>query len=213
MKNISRKVMAGFAAATLTLGLVACSSEEVSDAANEVSDAANEAGAAASSVVDEASSAVNDATDGDESEAADASEVVETTTNDAEEPEQGDMAVINTADGEAEVPAAFASAIEERVAEWGEVKEITNEAAGSLAEFDGGNLLAFASETQTAAPLVGKIAETWMSEGGLDANVGLPTGPEQVEGKGWIQEFLNGTISWQPGDNGEYEADIEETVE
>lgn len=210
MNNFSRKVLAGFSAATLAIGLVACSSEEVSDAVNDAgaaaSSVANDAGAAASSVV-------NDVTGDDETTAADASDVVETTSNNAEEPEQGEMAVLNTADGEAEVPAAFAAAIEERVAEWGPVQKITNEAAGSLAEFDAGNLLAFASENQTAVPLVGKIAESWLSEGGLDAGVGLPTAPEAAEGNGWVQQFLNGTISWAPGANGEYEATINETVE
>lgn len=120
MNNFSRKVLAGFSAATLAIGLVACSSEEVSDAVNDAgaaaSSVANDAGAAASSVV-------NDVTGDDETTAADASDVVETTSNNAEEPEQGEMAVINTADGEAEVPAAFAAAIEERVAEWGPVQK------------------------------------------------------------------------------------------
>lgn len=209
MNNISRKVMAGFAATTLAVGLVACSSDEVSDAAND-------AGAAASSVV-------NEATGGDESAAADAStdasmeqeaeDVVESTTNDPEAEDQGEMAAINTASGEVEVPAAFAPAIEEHVAKWGAVQDIKNEAAGSLAEFEDGNLLAFASETQTAVPLVGMIAETWQNEGGLDAEVGLPTAPEAVQGDGWVQQFLNGTISWMPNADGEFEATVEPTVQ
>ena len=52
------------------------------------------------------------------------------------------------------------------------------------------------------------IAETWMSEGGLDAPVGLPTSDEQRVDNGWTQEFSNGSISWLSDHQGTFSATV-----
>lgn len=66
-----------------------------------------------------------------------------------------------------------------------------------VAEYENG-MVAFNPETG-AQPLVGRIAETWEEDGGLNNKVGLPTAPEmKVEG-GWTQAFQHGTIEWKEG--------------
>lgn len=189
------------------------------DAANSAGDAAQ---SAANEATDKADSAVADATgmkgsesesegadpsDADSSDAANASEGTEASEG-AEGKDSGEKKTINTPAGDFEVPAAFASAIEEEAGEWGDVQSIENADAGSLATFAEDKLLAF-NEESGAHPIIGKIAETWKGEGGLANEVGLPTAPEQAEGNGWVQEFTNGTIKWMKGASGEYEATIE----
>ena len=114
------------------------------------------------------------------------------------------------AHGEEEVSADLAAAIEEKQAEWGDVQSVESSDKGTLATFEGGKHLVYSEETG-AQPVIGKIAETWVNEGGLDASVGLPTNPEAdaTDANGWTQEFSNGTISWTEGEDGQFKADIE----
>ncbi|WJY89414.1 LGFP repeat-containing protein [Corynebacterium confusum] len=186
MNKISRRVVAGLAAATLSFGVVACSDAE--NAANDAKDAAG--------------SAANEAT-GSNDDGAD------------DKGSNGDKKAVTTAAGEKEVPAEFASAIEDKTSEWGEPKDITEGENGSVATFDDDKLLAYSEETG-AQPVIGKIAETWTAEGGVDSKVGLPTAPEQRDDddddgfEGWKQSFTNGTIEWDyDDDHGQYEADID----
>lgn len=62
--------------------------------------------------------------------------------------------------------------------------------------YEGGRYIVHLAETG-AQPLVGMIGETWVSEGGFDAPVGLPTAAEMPngDGPGWTQEFTRGTIA------------------
>ncbi|MBD0853394.1 hypothetical protein QP986_04355 [Corynebacterium striatum] len=219
MQKITRRFTAGLAAASLSLALVACSDAE--DAANSAGDAAK---SAANEATEKAGSAVADATgakgsesesegaDADPSDAANASEGADASEGkdgeNAAGKDSGEKKTINTPAGDFEVPAAFASAIEEKAGEWGDVQSIENTDAGSLATFAEDKLLAF-SEESGAQPIIGKIAETWKGEGGLANKVGLPTAPEQAEGNGWVQKFTNGTIKWMKGASGEYEATVE----
>ncbi|MDO5032812.1 LGFP repeat-containing protein [Corynebacterium sp.] len=201
---MTRRFAAGIAAASLSLGLVACSNAE--DAANEAGDAAKSAGAEATEM---AGSAANEATEAAGSAAADASDAMKGDGSEESEGAEGsgEMTTISTAGGDVEVPADFASAIEEKSGEWGEVSEVESTDKGSVATFAEDKLLAY-SEENGAQPIIGKIAETWTNEGGLDSEVGLPKAPEQSEGTGWTQEFDNGTISWMQGESGQYEPTI-----
>ncbi|WIM68507.1 hypothetical protein QP027_03680 [Corynebacterium breve] len=116
---------------------------------------------------------------------------------------------LKTADGTVTlVPADFKAAIDEVVGEWGDPETIQQDAHGALASFKEGNLLAWAQESG-AAPLVGKIAETWANDGGLNNTIGLPTGPEEEIDGGWTQTFTNGVINWVQN-NGKWEAEIEQ---
>lgn len=215
MKKMTRRFAAGIAAATLSLGVVACSDAE--DAAKDAGDAAQ---SAASDATDAAGSAAQDAKDSmKDSESADPSDAegaedadsseAESSDSDSADSEgaEGDKESVSTANGDVEVPADFAQAIKEKAAEWGDPESIESTDVGSVATFAKDKLLAF-SEGDGSQPIIGKIAETWTEEGGLDSKVGLPTAPEKAEGNGWVQEFTNGTISWMQGESGEYEATI-----
>lgn len=197
MNKISRRVVAGLAAATLSFGVVACS-----DAENAANDAKDTAGSAANEVT---GSNDDDADDKADDKGDDADD------NGA----NGDKKTVTTAAGEKEVSADFASAIEDKTSEWGEPKDITEGENGSVATFDDDKLLAYSEETG-AQPVIGKIAETWTAEGGVDSKVGLPTAPEQRDDddddgfEGWKQSFTNGAIEWDyDDDHGQYEADID----
>ncbi|MDK8838349.1 MULTISPECIES: LGFP repeat-containing protein [unclassified Corynebacterium] len=207
MQKMTRRIVGGFAAATLSVALVACSDAE--DAANDAKDTAGSVAAdasdAAGSAVDEATSEKDKDAESSESEDADGSESEDADSKD------GDTKTVSTANGDQEVPAALASAIEEKKAEWGDVQSVESSDKGSLATFDGGNLLAMAKDDDEAQPIVGKIAETWKEQGGLDAEVGLPKAAEEkaTEGKGWTQQFDNGVISWLQDESGKFTSSVE----
>ena len=207
MQKITRRIAGGFAAATLSVALVACSDAE--DTANDAKDTAGSVAAdasdAAGSAVDEATSEKDKDAESSESEDADGSESEDADSKD------GDTKTVSTANGDQEVPAALASAIEEKKAEWGNVQSVESSDKGSLATFDGGNLLAMAKDGDEAQPIVGKIAETWKEQGGLDAEVGLPKAAEEkaTEGKGWTQQFDNGVISWLQDESGKFTSSVE----
>ena len=207
MQKITRRIAGGFAAATLSVALVACSDAE--DTANDAKDTAGSVAAdasdAAGSAVDEATSEKDKDAESSESEDADGSESEDADSKD------GDTKTVSTANGDQEVPAALASAIEEKKAEWGDVQSVESSDKGSLATFDGGNLLAMAKDGDEAQPIVGKIAETWKEQGGLDAEVGLPKAAEEkaTEGKGWTQQFDNGVISWIQDESGKFTSSVE----
>ena len=207
MQKMTRRIVGGFAAATLSVALVACSDAE--DAANDAKDTAGSVAAdasdAAGSAVDEATSEKDKDAESSESEDADGSESEDADSKD------GDTKTVSTANGDQEVPAALASAIEEKKAEWGDVQSVESSDKGSLATFDGGNLLAMAKDGDEAQPIVGKIAETWKEQGGLDAEVGLPKAAEEkaTEGKGWTQQFDDGVISWIQDESGKFTSSVE----
>ena len=207
MQKMTRRIAGGFAAATLSVALVACSDAE--DTANDAKDTAGSVAAdasdAAGSAVDEATSEKDKDAESSESEDADGSESEDADSKD------GDTKTVSTANGDQEVPAALASAIEEKKAEWGDVQSVESSDKGSLATFDGGNLLAMAKDGDEAQPIVGKIAETWKEQGGLDAEVGLPKAAEEkaTEGKGWTQQFDNGVISWLQDESGKFTSSVE----
>lgn len=113
---------------------------------------------------------------------------------------------IETADGNTViVPSEFAAAISEQEAEWGAPLLVRSEGENFLAEFGEDHWLTFNAEAG-AQPLVGMIAHTWLEEGGLNAEIGLPVEAE-VEGEnGWSQAFQGGAISWIRGGDGQFEA-------
>ena len=199
MQKITRRIAGGFAAATLSVALVACS-----DAEDTANDAKDTAGSVAADASDAAGSAVDEATSEKDKDA-------ESSESEDADSKDGDTKTVSTANGDQEVPAALASAIEEKKAEWGDVQSVESSDKGSLATFDGGNLLAMAKDGDEAQPIVGKIAETWKEQGGLDAEVGLPKAAEEkaTEGKGWTQQFDNGVISWLQDESGTFTSSVE----
>ena len=189
--TLSRRLLAGAAAATLGLGLAACSEAEdaVGTGADVVSSAAESAG---------------DAVTGDDNDAAEPS-------NPDSTPAEGEVEV-ETADGAVALPADAASALESFTADWGVPESIeTNDLGQVLATFQDGNLATWSQELG-AVPIIGKIGETWLDEGGLENPLGLPTEPEQTaqDGNGWTQQFAHGTLSWLAGEDGEFGADVQQ---
>ena len=209
MQKMTRRIAGGFAAATLSVALVACSDAE--DAANDAKDTA---GSVAADATDAAGSAAAEATsddDADDSEDAEASDSEDADDQDDADDKDGATKSIATANGDVDVPADFASAIEEKKAEWGDVKSIEQgDDDEFLANFDNGNLLTF-DDDEGAQPIVGKIAETWKEQGGLDSEVGLPKAAEEkaAQGKGWTQQFDNGVISWIQDESGKFTSSVE----
>lgn len=207
MQKMARRIAGGFAAATLSVALVACSDAE--DAANDAKDTA---GSVAADATDAAGSAAAEATSKDDADDADASEGADASDDkDDADDKGGATKSIATANGDVDVPADFASAIEEKKAEWGDVKSIEQgDDDEFLANFDNGNLLTF-DDDEGAQPIVGKIAETWKEQGGLDSEVGLPKAAEEkaAQGKGWTQQFDNGVISWIQDESGKFTSSVE----
>lgn len=212
MQKMTRRIAGGFAAATLSVALVACSDAE--DAANDAKDTA---GSVAADATDAAGSAAaeatsnDDADDADDSEDAEASDSEDADDQDDADDKDGATRSIATANGDVDVPADFASAIEEKKAEWGDVKSIEQgDDDEFLANFDNGNLLTF-DDDEGAQPIVGKIAETWKEQGGLDSEVGLPKAAEEkaAQGKGWTQQFDDGVISWIQDESGKFTSSVE----
>lgn len=196
--KISRRVLAGFAAATLSLGVVACS---------EAEEGLDTAGSAAA----EATDSIGDAVGGDDAGSSEPADSTDTDDTDDTDSAEGDSVEVEGADGSTfQVPAAVAQAIDSYSSEFGAPVDVEESDNGTLVSFDEGNYLAYAEELG-AQPVIGMIAESWVDEGGLDADVGLPTGPEEAnaDGNGWIQQFANGSISWIQGDDGDFESEIE----
>jgi len=208
MQKMTRRIAGGFAAATLSVALVACSDAE--DAANDAKDSAGSVAADATDAAAEATSN-DDADDADDSEDAEASDSEDDDDKDDADDKGGATKSIATANGDVDVPADFASAIEEKKAEWGDVKSIEQgDDDEFLANFDNGNLLTF-DDDEGAQPIVGKIAETWKEQGGLDSEVGLPKAAEEkaAQGKGWTQQFDDGVISWIQDESGKFTSSVE----
>ena len=207
MQKMTRRIAGGFAAATLSVALVACSDAE--DAANDAKDTA---GSVAADATDAAGSAAAEATSKDDADDADASEGADASDDkDDADDKGGATKSIATANGDVDVPADFASAIEEKKAEWGDVKSIEQgDDDEFLANFDNGNLLTF-DDDEGAQPIVGKIAETWKEQGGLYSEVGLPKAAEEkaAQGKGWTQQFDDGVISWIQDESGKFTSSVE----
>ena len=206
MQKMTRRIAGGFAAATLSVALVACS-----DAEDAADDAKDTAGSVAADATDAAGSAAAEATSKEDADDADDSEDAEASDSEDADDKDGATKSIATANGDVEVPADFASAIEEKKAEWGDVKSIEQgDDDEFLANFDNGNLLTF-DDDEGAQPIVGKIAETWKEQGGLDSEVGLPKAAEEkaAQGKGWTQQFDDGVISWIQDESGKFTSSVE----
>ncbi|QGU04135.1 LGFP repeat-containing protein [Corynebacterium comes] len=197
---LTRRILAGAAAATLAFGVVACADD--GDTAGEstvtTTDAAGEETEVERDEVEASTPSV--AEDAEEAEDGEGAEPT------------GDEVEYETTEGNVVIPAAAAAAFDEYAADWGAPETVeTNNIGHALAIFQGGNLVSF-SEAGGAIPIGGEIGNTWLEDGGLENTIGLPTGPEQAapEGNGWIQEFENGTISWLADEDGEFSADVQE---
>lgn len=179
----SRKLAASAAALTLATGLVACS-----DDADTTTD---------TEVVEETATETNTAT-----ETAAEETVTESTEADAAAGDADATEELALADGTtAMVPAGLIAAMNDQVdPAWGEplsVEEIDN---GWVVTYDNENYFAW-NENTNGAPLVGQIANEWITDTQSENVLGFPLAPEEQkeDESGWIQEFENGTIEWTRG--------------
>ena len=196
-----KRSAAAVAAGGLLLGAAACSDDDDSDTTSTT-----DATAGAVDDLDGADGGA-DATDGAEG-GADATDGAEG--DDADGAEGDDVeGAGNGADGE--LSEGLAAAYEEMGGETGELGALQNVEsgdAGTLATFDNGWLTESADGTVT--PLVGEIGNTWVADGGLENELGLPTAPETGDAAtGWQQTFENGTLSWVNDGAGNWSADIQ----
>lgn len=185
--TLSRRILAGFAATTLTLGLVACADDAEDDAPE--------------TTVETVEPAPGDP-------AADETAADETAVDEADV----ESADIELEDGTTvEVPVELADAVEEYSAEFGQATEIDDSEGTYLVTFQDADFLAYSTEVG-AHPLTGEIAIAWTDDGGLGSDLGLPVAAEEAaaDGEGRTQQFQWGTITWTPGVDGEGEILIEE---
>lgn len=207
-KKFSRKLMAGAAAAMLSMSVVACA--EAEDALSEAGDTLDDAGVGDGGDGRNGAEPTPEGTAG--TEAPDETEDAEDTETTEPTGEEGaaDTTEVESADGETlMIPTAAAEAGEQ--ADFGAPESVDEGPEGqTLVTYAEGNHIVYSEETG-AQPLVGMIAETWVEEGGFDAAVGLPTAPESEsdDRAGWAQDFTNGTIAWVADDTGEFGADIQ----
>lgn len=175
----SRKLVASAAALTLTTGLVACSND--ADDATEttvVEETATETSMNTETVAEET---VTEATDAAGAEATEEITLADGTT--------------------AMVPAGLLTALDTQVdSAWGEplaVEELKN---GWVVSYDNENYFAW-NENTGGAPLVGQIANEWLTDARAENVVGFPVAAEKEkeDASGWIQEFETGTIEWTRG--------------
>lgn len=212
--TMTRRLLTGFAAASLALGLASCASLE--DDTRFGDDAPQQTGAehttpeAPDTENPESLSTVTETTGEMQDEDAEQTQDTQATG----EGDQGETREIDLVDGSSvAVPVPLAEAINTHSADFGTPTDVREGSDGRyLVSYEENSHLVYSADTD-AQPLIGMIARTWMEEGGLDSEIGLPTGREETapDGEGWTQEFTNGTISWVPAPLGdEYTAEIEQ---
>ncbi|MGJ4126031.1 hypothetical protein [Corynebacterium macclintockiae] len=215
-KRFRRSAVALAAGASLVFGVSACSDDakdKAGDAANSASEKAGDAAASASEKAGEAKDSMT-GEKGSESEGADAkgSEGADAEGAGSEGGAEGEGEKVKTANGEeVELPKDVKTAWDNEGGEsgaFGKLTEYTEGKNGSLATFEKGWIAN--SKSHGAVPVIGKIGETWVNGGGLDNEIGLPTGPEKGDAaNGWTQSFENGTIKWAKDESGKFTDTIE----
>ena len=88
-------------------------------------------------------------------------------------------------------------------AEAGEFKSAKKVGDAVAAEYENVTFVE-SPETNGAQPLIGKIRETWVANGALENEIGLPTAPESEIENGWEQPFTKDTMKWTSEDGQNY---------
>lgn len=198
-KKMTRIATAIVGSAALLSGLAACSSDDAQDAANNAKD---EAGQVATDATDKAGDAMNDAKD----KAGDAADGAKDKANEALDGlGLGDAAGDDVAEGDlpesiTEAASSFTSPYNSEAGEFKSAKKVGDAVA---AEYENVTFVE-SPETNGAQPLIGKIRETWVADGALENEIGLPTAPESEIENGWEQPFTKGTMKWTSEDGQNY---------
>ena len=198
-KKMTRIATAIVGSAALLGGLAACSSDDAQDAANNAKD---QAGQVATDATDKA----GDAADGVKDKAGDAADGAKDKANEAMNGlGLGDAAGEDVA--EADLPESITEAASSFTspygAEAGEFKSAKKVGDAVAAEYENVTFVE-SPETNGAQPLIGKIRETWVANGALENEIGLPTAPESEIENGWEQPFTKDTMKWTSEDGQNY---------
>lgn len=209
-KKMTRIATAIVGSAALLGGLAACSSDDAQDAANNskdqasqvATDATDKAGDAADGAKDKA----GDAADGAKDKAGDAADGAKDKANEAINGlGLGDAAGEDVA--EADLPESITEAASSFISpygtEAGEFKSAKKVGDAVAAEYENVTFVE-SPETNGAQPLIGKIRETWVANGALENEIGLPTAPESEIENGWEQPFTKDTMKWTSEDGQNY---------
>ncbi|AIN81783.1 MULTISPECIES: hypothetical protein [Corynebacterium] len=198
-KKMTRIATAIVGSAALLGGLAACSSDDAQDAANNAKD---QAGQVATDATDKA----GDAMDGAKDKAGDAADGAKDKANEAMNGlGLGDAAGEDVA--ESDLPESITEAASSFTSpygtEAGEFKSAKKAGDAVAAEYENVTFVE-SPETNGAQPLIGKIRETWVSNGALENEIGLPTAPESEIENGWEQPFTKDTMKWTSEDGQNY---------
>lgn len=209
-KKMTRIATAIVGSAALLGGLAACSSDDAQDAANNAKD---QAGQVATDATDKAGDAMDGAKD-KAGEAADgakdkAGEAADGAKDKAGEAMNGlglgdaageDVAEADLPESITEAASSFTSPYDSEAGEFKSAKKVGDAVA---AEYENVTFVE-SPETNGAQPLIGKIRETWVANGALENEIGLPTAPESEIENGWEQPFTNDTMKWTSEDGQNY---------
>lgn len=198
-KKMTRIATAIVGSAALLGGLAACSSDDAQDAANNAKD---QAGQVATDATDKAGDAANGAKD----KAGDAADGAKDKANEAMNGlGLGDAAGEDVA--EADLPESITEAASSFTSpygtEAGEFKSAKKAGDAVAAEYENVTFVE-SPDTNGAQPLIGKIRETWVANGALENEIGLPTAPESEIENGWEQPFTKDTMKWTSEDGQNY---------
>ncbi|KAA9245033.1 YtxH domain-containing protein [Corynebacterium amycolatum] len=209
-KKMTRIATAIVGSAALLGGLAACSSDDAQDAANNAKD---QAGQVATDATDKAGDAMDGAKD-KAGEAADgakdkAGEAADGAKDKANEAMNGlglgdaageDVAEADLPESITEAASSFTSPYDSEAGEFKSAKKVGDAVA---AEYENVTFVE-SPETNGAQPLIGKIRETWVANGALENEIGLPTAPESEIENGWEQPFTKDTMKWTSEDGQNY---------
>ena len=209
-KKMTRIATAIVGSAALLGGLAACSSDDAQDAANNAKD---QAGQVATDATDKA----GDAMDGAKDKAGEAADGAKDTAGEAADgakdkageamnglglgdAEGEDVAEADLPESITEAASSFTSPYDSEAGEFKSAKKVGDAVA---AEYENVTFVE-SPETNGAQPLIGKIRETWVANGALENEIGLPTAPESEIENGWEQPFTKDTMKWTSEDGQNY---------
>lgn len=198
-KKMPRIATAIVGSAALLGGLAACSSDDAQDAANNAKD---QAGQVATDATDKA----GDAMDGAKDKAGEAADGAKDKANEAMnglglgDAAGEDVAEADLPESITEAASSFTSPYDSEAGEFKSAKKVGDAVA---AEYENVTFVE-SPETNGAQPLIGKIRETWVANGALENEIGLPTAPESEIENGWEQPFTKDTMKWTSEDGQNY---------
>ena len=198
-KKMTRIATAIVGSAALLGGLAACSSDDAQDAANNAKD---QAGQVATDATDKA----GDAMDGAKDKAGEAADGAKDKANEAMnglglgDAAGEDVAEADLPESITEAASSFTSPYDSEAGEFKSAKKVGDAVA---AEYENVTFVE-SPETNGAQPLIGKIRETWVANGALENEIGLPTAPESEIENGWEQPFTKDTMKWTSEDGQNY---------